>query len=125
MLRAVIIDDEYAGVGTLELMLKKHVPYVEVIATSNDEEEGIRLIELHRPDIVFLDISMPVMNGFQLLEQLRFRDFHLVFITAHRDYVVKAGKINAFDYLLKPIDADDLKMTADKILKARNGKGEN
>ncbi len=109
MLRAIIIDDELIGIKTLKVLIEKHVKDIKIVATSAEPETGITIIEDYRPDIVFLDISMPGLNGFELLDQLQFRDFKLIFTTAHEEYALKAIKSRAYDYLLKPIDAHDLK----------------
>ena len=108
MHRAIIIDDETMGINTLKVLIEKHVPTIRVVSTSTDAEAGIKLIEDYRPDIVFLDISMPKMNGFELLEKLNYKGFKLVFTTAHEEYAIKAIKNKAHDYLLKPIDIDEL-----------------
>jgi len=118
MYRAIIIDDELIGVNTLKILIEKHIPsIIRVVATSTEPETGIKLIEDYRPDVVFLDISMPKMNGFELLEKLRYKDFKLVFTTAHEEYAIKAIKNKAYDYLLKPIDIDELKQCIDNIVK--------
>src|SRR5471030_515650 len=104
MLHAVIIDDEIYGVKSLELLIQKFVEDVKVVATTTNPVEGIDIINNYRPDIVFLDISMPVLDGFQLLENLNYKKFCLVFTTAHREYGLKALRKNAIDYLLKPVD---------------------
>src|SRR5882757_6418332 len=107
MYRAIIIDDELSGVNTLKLLIEKYIPSVRVVAISTDPENGIRLIEDYKPDVVFLDISMPKMNGFELLSRLNYKGFKLVFTTAHEEYAIKAIKNKAFDYLLKPIDVEE------------------
>ena len=118
MYRAIIIDDELIGVNTLKILIEKQVPsIIRVVATSTEPETGIKLIEDYRPDVVFLDISMPKMNGFELLEKLKYKDFKLVFTTAHEEYAIKAIKTKAYDYLLKPIDIDELKQCIDNIVK--------
>jgi two-component system LytT family response regulator len=118
MHRAIIIDDELIGVNTLKILIEKHVPYtIRVVATSTEPESGIKLIEDYRPDVVFLDISMPKMNGFELLEKLQYRDFKLIFTTAHEEYAIKAIKNKAYDYLLKPIDIDELKQCINNVVK--------
>lgn len=114
-LRSVIIDDEETGIETLRLLINKHVEGVKVIGEAIRAAEGITLIEDYMPDIVFLDISMPEMNGFELLENLTWKDFYLVFTTAHQEYALRALKNHAIDYLLKPIDPVDLKIAVDKI----------
>src|SRR5687768_2248941 len=109
MLRAIIIDDEQIGVATLKQLIELHSKEVRLVATATEAEKGVELIEDYRPDIVFLDINMPGMNGFELLEQLRYKDFKLVFTTAHEKYALQAIKNKAHDYLLKPIDVQELK----------------
>ena len=109
MLRAIIIDDEIAGIETLKVLSLRNQEQIKIIASTLQPEEGIQLIEDYKPDVVFLDVSMPSMSGFELLAQLQFRAFKLIFTTAHRDYAVEAIKNKAFDYLLKPIDTLDFK----------------
>jgi two-component system, LytTR family, response regulator len=121
MNRAVIIDDEPAGISTLKLLIEKHAPFIRVVASTTKAEEGIHLIDDYKPEIVFLDISMPTMSGFQLLEKLEHRNFKLVFTTAHRDYALQAIKNNAFDYLLKPIDVADFKVCIEKLTETTAG----
>jgi len=115
MLRAVIIDDELNGILSLELLIKKFTPNVKVVASTTRPQDGINLINDYKPEIVFLDINMPVLNGFELLEKLDHRNFYLVFTTAHSEYGLKALKQNATDYLLKPIGKDYIKQTIEKI----------
>src|SRR5947209_2550487 len=102
MLRAIIIDDEKSGIITLKLLIEKHCDFIRVVASSTQAEEGINLIEDYEPDIVYLDISMPVMSGFELLDKLKYKTFKLIFTTAHQEYALEAIKNKAFDYLLKP-----------------------
>lgn len=116
LLHALIIDDEENGIVTLDLMIKKYVPEIKVVAKTTSPEEGVELINQLRPDIVFLDINMPGMNGFQLLEKVSFQRFHLIFTTAYEEYALKAIKKNALDYLLKPVDGDDLKRAVKKVI---------
>lgn len=120
MLRAVIIDDERSGLNSLQLLINKHISNVKVVGATTNAEQGIQVIEDYRPEIVFLDISMPHIDGFALLERLEYRDFNLVFTTAHQEYALQAIKHHAFDYLLKPIDAHELKNSIDSIIAERN-----
>jgi two-component system LytT family response regulator len=122
MLRAIIIDDEEAGIQTLKIQASRYPELFRIIASSLSPEEGIRLIEDYKPDLVFLDISMPTMTGFELLSRLVFRDFKLVFTTAHREYAIEAIKNRAFDYLLKPIDDEELVNCLNELLKQTNRK---
>lgn len=115
LLRAIIIDDEQKGINTLKILIDKFIENVKVVAESVKASEGVILIENYKPEIVFLDINMPEMNGFELLEKLTWKKFNLVFTTAHQEYGLKALKNNAIDYLLKPIDYKDLQFAVNKI----------
>ncbi|MDZ4663471.1 MAG: LytTR family DNA-binding domain-containing protein [Bacteroidota bacterium] len=116
MIRVILIDDEPLGLNTLKVLIERLALEVLVVATTNDPEKGIQLIESYRPDAVFLDVNMPTLSGFELLEKLVYRDFKLVFTTAHREHAIKAIKNNASDYLLKPIDSDELKACIETII---------
>jgi two-component system, LytTR family, response regulator len=108
MLRTIIIDDEIPMQQGLEKMLKSNCPNVKVVATAGSVEEGLKAISLHHPDLVFLDIKMNDGTGFDLLKQVDSVDFKVIFITAFNQYAVKAFKFSALDYLLKPVDTDEL-----------------
>ncbi|CCH56467.1 putative response regulatory protein VC_0693 [Fibrisoma limi BUZ 3] len=107
-MRALIIDDEPDNVRLLALQLNRHCPQVELVGQFTDSTEGLRAIQTLRPGLVFLDIEMPIMNGFQLLERVGDINFHIVFVTAYDQYAVRAFRFSALDYLLKPIDTVDL-----------------
>jgi two-component system, LytTR family, response regulator len=115
MLKTIIIDDELIGINALKLLIEKHTVGLHIVATATDPAQGLALIESEKPDVVFLDITMPKMTGFELLEKLNFKDFKLVFTTAHQEYVIKAIKNRAHDYLLKPIDITELKSCVEKL----------
>jgi two-component system LytT family response regulator len=115
MIRALIIDDEQAGINTLSLLMARYEGQIRVVASTTNAAEGIELIEDYRPDVVFLDISMPHMSGFELLNRLSYKEFKLVFTTAHQEYAIQAIKSKAFDYLLKPIDPDDFKQCVENL----------
>ncbi len=117
LLRAIIIDDEPDCVKLLSLQLKMYCPQIQVLAECTQSEEGLRKILEFSPEIVFLDIEMPNMNGFQLLEAVGELSFALVFVTAYDKFAVKAFRYNAIDYLLKPIDAKELVESIKKIEK--------
>lgn len=119
MLKAIIIDDEPDCVKLLALQLKMYCPQVQVIADCITSTEGLVKIKELEPDIVFMDIEMPIMNGFQLLEQLDQINFSLVFVTAYDQFAVKAFRFNALDYLLKPIDGKDLTKAVEKAILQR------
>lgn len=116
MLKAVILDDEPDCVKLLALQLKMYCPQVQVVAECTSSEAGLIKIQELKPDIVFLDIEMPIMNGFQLLEKIGQINFSLVFVTAYDQFAVKAFRFNALDYLLKPIDGKDLKIAVEKAI---------
>lgn len=107
-MKAVLIDDEPDSVRLLSRQLAKYCPQVTIAAACTTPEEGLVAVRNERPDLLFLDIEMPRMNGFMLLEQLDEMPFHLVFTTAYDRYAVKAFRFNALDYLLKPIDEKEL-----------------
>jgi len=114
MLKAIIIDDEPDCVKLLALQLKMYCPQVQVVAECTESETGYTKIKELLPDMVFMDIEMPVMNGFQLLEKIGAIKFSLVFVTAYDQFAVKAFRFSALDYLLKPIDGKDLKAAVEK-----------
>jgi len=108
MITAIIIDDEVKGRSALRQKLMDYCPQVEVLGEAESGMEGIKLIELVHPKIVFLDIEMPHMNGFEMLQQIKAKNFHVIFTTAYDQYAIKAIKFAAFDYLLKPVDIEEL-----------------
>lgn len=120
MIHAVLIDDEPGCTETLTLLLRMHCPEIAVDAVCNSGEEGIEAIRKFRPEVVFLDIEMPRMNGFDMLEQFDKIFFHVVFTTAYNQFAIKAFRYSALNYLLKPIDPDDLKLTVKRIGELKN-----
>lgn len=116
MLKALIIDDEPAAVKTLELMIKRYVPEIEELRSTNDPAEGIHLLKTYQPQILFLDIQMPVMTGFDILKHFPSLPFNIIFTTAHDEYAIQAIRFSALDFLLKPIDADELQMAVEKYM---------
>ncbi|MEO7315677.1 MAG: LytTR family DNA-binding domain-containing protein [Ginsengibacter sp.] len=119
MLTAIIIDDELKGRIALRQKLKDYCPDVQIVGEAESATEGISLVKTQKPDIVFLDIEMPRMDGFKMLQQLPDKHFHLIFTTAFNQYAIKAIKFAAFDYLLKPIDIEELKIAISRINKLR------
>ena len=118
-MKAIIIDDEPDCVRLMTLQLKMYCPQVEVVAECTSSEEGLKAIRNHAADIVFLDIEMPNMNGFQFLEAVGDINFAVVFVTAYDKFAVKAFKFSATDYLLKPTDAKDLQAAIQKVERSR------
>lgn len=116
MITGVIIDDEQNNIVNLQLLLQKHCNGITISATATNADEGIELIQIHQPDVVFLDIQMPGKNGFQLLQSLPNLDFEIIFVTAYDQYGIQAVKFAALDYLLKPIKAEELQQAVNKAM---------
>ena len=104
----------------LKEKLKQYCPGIEVVAEAANGKEGIVAIETQHPQIIFLDIEMPIMNGFEMLNNLPDKNFHIIFTTAYDQYAIKAIKYAAFDYLLKPVDIEELKATLSKLDEKEN-----
>ncbi len=115
MIKAILIDDEPHCLESLSLDLAKYCPDIEVTKMLSSSKEGLKYIKSTKPDLLFLDIEMPWMNGFELLEYLSPIDFEVIFVTAYDSYAVNAFKVNAVDYLMKPIDREDLKAAVAKV----------
>lgn len=105
---AVILDDEKYCTDVLSILLEKYCPEVNITGVFNNPEDALQLIQTNPPELLFLDIEMPKLNGFDLLRKLDQIDFKVIFTTAYDQYALKAFKYNAIDYLLKPIDKDEL-----------------
>lgn len=112
--RALLVDDEQNNLDNLLRLLQKHCPGVEVVATASTADEAEGLIREQRPELVFLDIQMPGKNGFDLLRALPHPAFEIIFVTAYDQYGIQAIKFSAIDYLLKPVNADELKTAVEK-----------
>ncbi|WP_047548553.1 LytR/AlgR family response regulator transcription factor [Psychroserpens sp. Hel_I_66] len=125
MIKAVIVDDEPKAIQGLSWELTNFSSDIEIVHTFSNPEEAIGYLNKNTPDCLFLDIQMPTMDGFQFLEKLTNRDFPVVITTAYDEYAIKALKHEAIDYLLKPIDSDDLQDTIKKIKKFNSKLTEN
>jgi len=113
---ALIVDDEKKAGANLTYMLKEYVdPGINVVGIAKNTEEAEKQIHFHSPDVVFLDIEMPHENAFHFLERITPFNFEVVFITAYDEYAVKAFKLNAIDYILKPISINELKAAVHKL----------
>jgi len=119
-LRAILIDDEESNLSSLKEKLHKHCPQVDIIGSFDNARAGKEAIETLYPDLIFLDIEMPVMNGFVMLQQLQYKNFELIFVTAYDHYAIKAIRYSALDYLVKPIEIDQLKSAVDRAAEKRN-----
>ena len=118
MIRALIVDDQQDGRENLSQLVKEYCEQIEICSAAENIAEAEQMIIRHRPDLLFLDINMPLGNGFELLAKLEtgYRP-HIVFVTAYSDYTISAIRANAFDYLLKPIDIYDLQNCEDRLLR--------
>lgn len=117
MIKTVLIDDESNALEMMEWLLQTYCPQVEIAAMCTSAQQGIEAINKHKPDVVFLDIEMPVMNGFDMLEQFDDLFFDVVFCTAYDQFALRAFKYSALNYLLKPVDPEELKNTVQRIEK--------
>lgn len=115
MLRAIIVDDERHCIETLQWQLSEYCPNVEVVAQCSSPLDAIEQIKELKPQLVMLDIEMPKMNGFEMLKHLEPVDFDIIFTTAYDEFAVNAFKVSALDYLLKPIDEEELKRAIGKV----------
>ncbi len=114
MIKSLIIDDEPHCIEALKADLEIHCPNIEICATCLSGKEGILAIRKHKPRLIFLDVDMPWMNGFEMLEMFDHIDFCIIFTTAYDKFAAKAFRISAVDYLLKPLDISDLKHAVKK-----------
>ena len=113
-MRVILVDDEVANLENLEILLSKNCPNVKVVAVANTIDDAVSKINLHHPDLLFLDIQIGKMTGFDLLNKLVEKTFEVIFVTAFDNYGIKAVKFAALDYLLKPVDPDELKLAVTK-----------
>ncbi len=128
MIKAVIIDDEKRARQMIASLLNNFIPEVEVVGEADSALTGKEVIESKKPDLVFLDIEMPNGNGFTLLSSFQKLNFEVIFTTAYSEYALKAIKFSALDYLLKPIDLDELKKAVEKYkakIQSRQKEGNN
>jgi two-component system, LytTR family, response regulator len=116
MIRALIIDDEKHCCDNLQWQLKTYCPEIDIIGVSNNPEKGLQQIHHHQPQLIFLDVEMPGMTGFEMLEALTDINFDIIFTTAFDQYAIRAIKFGALDYLIKPVDKDELLEAINKFL---------
>ena len=115
MLQAILIDDEKNNRDALRKKLAANCSSITIVAECSNGIEGIAAIKTHQPDIIFLDIEMPHMNGFTMLEQLPDKNFEIIFTTAYNQYAINAIRFGAFDYLVKPVDVAELVAVTQRI----------
>jgi len=117
MIRGIIVDDELKSRESLKILVEDFCEGVEVVALCQNVDESIEAIQRLHPDVVFLDIQLQRETGFDLLTRLKHFDFNVIFTTAYSEYAIKAFKFSAIDYLLKPIDIEELKRSLSKLEK--------
>jgi len=108
MYKAIIIDDEPKSISSIEYVLERNCSNIEVVSTARSADEGYIKIKDLDPDIVFLDVEMPYGDGFELLNRLVDHRFEIIFVTAYENFAIKAFKVDAVDYILKPFTEDDI-----------------
>lgn len=115
MIKSIIIDDEVHCLDTLNMLISDFCPEVQVMEQCMSAKKGLQAIDKYKPDLVFLDIEMPSINGFELLEQFKEIPFSVIFTTSYDQYAIKAIRFSALDYLLKPVDPKELVAAVHKV----------
>ncbi|MGZ4100134.1 MAG: LytR/AlgR family response regulator transcription factor, partial [Bacteroidia bacterium] len=118
-MKTLIVEDEKKSRDMLAAIIQKNCPQLEIVGLANNVKEGVEMINSLNPELVFLDISMPDGSGFDLLEKVQGHKFELIFATASDQHAIRAIKYSACDYLLKPIDIDELKAAVDKAMQKK------
>jgi len=121
-LTAIIVDDELHGRENLRLIIETYCPELEVKDCAATVVLAIEMVKIHQPDVVFLDINMPVLDGFDFLDEFECRDFMVVIVSAHQEFGINAVKAGAVDYLLKPINIKELKLCVKKLMAIKTEK---
>lgn len=116
MLKVLLIDDEERATDSLRLMIQKAIPEIQQVMVCNDSRKAADMIHHFQPGLVFLDIQMPHMNGFEVLDKLPNKNFKIIFTTAYNEYAIQAIRFSAFDYLLKPVDIEELQASVHRFI---------
>ena len=116
MLKVLLIDDEQRATDALRLMIAKTIPEIDEVMVCNDSRQAAEKIHAFQPGLVFLDIQMPHLNGFEVLEKIPNKNFKIIFTTAYNEYAIQAIRYSAFDYLLKPVDMEELQASVHRFL---------
>jgi two-component system, LytTR family, response regulator len=122
MIRAVIVDDEPRNVRILSGMISEFCPEISVAGTASNSRKGKEVIQSENPDLVFLDIEMPYGNAFDMLDKLQPVNFEIIFVTAFENYSLKAFKYSAIDYLLKPVNIEELQQAVTRVVKRKQSR---
>lgn len=124
MIKALIIDDELGAANVLRLMIERHIPEIQHLRLATKISEAHALLQQFQPDLVFLDIMMPEKNGFEFLNEVKKIDFEIIFTTAFNEFAIRAIRFSALDYLLKPLNAEELRSAIDRLLSKRDQRKE-
>jgi two-component system LytT family response regulator len=116
MLKVLLIDDEERATDSLRLMIQKAIPEIQQVMVCNDSRKAADIIHHFQPGLVFLDIQMPHLSGFEVLEKMPNKNFKIIFTTAYNEYAIQAIRFSAFDYLLKPVDIEELQACVTRFL---------
>lgn len=125
MIEAIIIDDEKNNIENIHSILRKYCPYINIVGTALNGIEAKKIIQSKKPGLLFLDIQMPGLTGIELLKDLQPFEFEVIFITAYDQYAIQAFKFSAVDYLLKPIDKDELVSAVSRAVERIESKKQN
>src|SRR5690349_5814818 len=120
MFKALLIDDEQRASDILQLMIERFVPDIDRVWCCNDSRLAAGMIHELKPDLLFLDISMPYLDGFEVLSQIPDKKFKIIFTTAYHEYTLQAIRFSAFDYLLKPVDVQELINAVERYKQSRD-----
>lgn len=120
MIKTIIIDDEEASISYLEILIKDYCPNLQVVATCRSAKDGIDAILIHSPELLFLDIEMPIENGFYVLEHVRHLPLRVIFTTAYQQHAIRAIRYSALDYLLKPIDPKEMVIAVNRFFEYKS-----
>ncbi|WP_353723039.1 response regulator [Dyadobacter sp. 676] len=124
-MRALLIDDEQSNLDNLQILIETYCPQVNICSAAADTRSATKLLHTHHPDLVFLDIQMPVQNGFDWLRSLSHIDFEVIFVTAYDQYAIQAMRLSAIDYLLKPVSIEELQAAVQRANQQHSLKKEN
>ena len=119
MLKVLLIDDEERATDALRLMIEKAVPEIAQVKVCNDSRQAAALIHAFQPGLIFLDIQMPYLSGFDVLNKMPNKNFKIIFTTAYNEYAIQAIRFSAFDYLLKPVDIEELQSAVHRFLEGQ------
>ncbi|HRH47336.1 MAG TPA: LytTR family DNA-binding domain-containing protein [Panacibacter sp.] len=125
MIKALIIDDEESAANVVRILVQQYIPAITELHLSIGAADGLHAIKTIKPDLVFLDIEMPLMSGFDVLEKFPSHPFEVIFITAYDHYAIKAIRYSALDYLLKPVDVSELQSAVERFTEKRRSAEDN